>query len=63
MADKETILIPELGPFKFETEMTTDLSYVMRLTQRLTGQMREYETQLVIRALEAAGYEVRKKEP
>lgn len=62
MSDDSKILIPEFGPLNFETDFGQD-GYFLRATQQLTGKLLEYETSVVIKALEAQGYEVRKKEP
>jgi hypothetical protein len=56
-----SILIPEFGNVKFETDFGPD-GYFLRAKQELSGRMREYEINEVIKALERAGYEVRKKE-
>lgn len=62
MSEKQrALLIPEFD-IKLEAEIGPD-KYVLRASQELTGRMREYEISLVIAALEAVGYEVRKKQP
>lgn len=56
------MLIPEFGNVKFTTDFGPD-GYFLRAHQELSGRMREYEIEMVIKALEAEGYEVRKKPP
>lgn len=58
----KTMLIPEFGNVKFTTDFGPD-GYFLRAHQELSGRMREYEIEMVIKALEAEGYEVRKKPP
>ena len=58
--DETTILVPDFGPLEIETDCGVD-GYVMRVTQQLSGRARQYQIDVVIRALEAAGYEVSKR--
>jgi hypothetical protein len=60
--DDRFLYVPEFGQPKLEYE-TRDQSYFVKVTMELTGRVHAYELSKVIEALEAEGYEVRKKPP
>ena len=59
--DDKYLYVPEFGSPKLEYEQR-DQSYFVKATMELTGRVRAYEISKVLEALEAEGYEVRKKE-
>lgn len=61
MTERKFLMVPEYGPVKIDTDLRPD-NYVLRATMEVTGRMRAYELEAVIRALENEGYEVRKKD-
>lgn len=55
------VYVPEFGNLKLEQDAGPD-GYIVKATISLTGRMHAYQLEHVIKALEAHGYEVRKKD-